>query len=401
MNNRSLILTVLSFLMGGWVMAQSWTAVDSIPTGVHHPVTFSLDGKGYAITGTTPTSSYTKDVYQYDPVTDSWTSLADFPGPARSYSIGVVNGGKAYMGFGAKGTDDYLDDLWSYDPSDSTWTELENCPCVGRAHPAMISLGDKIYVGLGNNTVNRKDWWVYSIPSDSWTQLPDLPGFRRHHPYQFAANGSIYAGLGHGSAIFKDWYKLDTLTNTWTTMANFPGEARVAGTQFDYNGFGYVLSGDGDNHSWMATGEMWRYDPLTDTWTQLTPHSGISRWAPGSFIIDDEVYFFGGVNRQNATYPANVEKFDLSSIGLSAPVAEISDLKVYPNPASNVLIVELGADEKISFLEIYAIDGSLQKRIENEGSSARVDLSAWSTGTYILKLATKSGGFESRLFIKN
>jgi len=63
----------------------------------------------------------------------------------------------------------------------------------------------------------------------------------------------------------------------------------VAGTQFSYNGFGYVLSGDGDNHGSMNTGEFWAYDPVTDTWDELPPHPEGSRWAPASFIIDGEL----------------------------------------------------------------------------------------------------------------
>lgn len=318
--------------------AQTWVQVADIPTGRHHPISFTLDGKGYSATGSNSSSRPTKDFYQYDPVTNSWDTLADFPGTERSFGIGTVLNGQAYLGFGATLTQ-YLNDFWRYDAQSDQWTQLASCSCTGRRHPAMVAIGNKIYVGLGDDaTGDLSDWWMYNVDTDSWTAIANLPGAGRHHPFQFNAGGEIFAGMGHsGNTIFRDWYKLDTASNTWTRMKFFPGEARVAGTQFNWNSAGFVLSGDGDNHSFMATGEMWRYIPSTDSWTQFPSHPGVSKWAPGSFVIDNEVYFFGGRNRQNAQYPTDVWKFDLEAATISLEEETMAKLSVYPNPAKDVL----------------------------------------------------------------
>ena len=73
------------------------------------------------------------------------------------------------------------------------------------------------------------------------------------------------------------------------TLNNFPSEGRVAGTQFSFAGKGYIY-GDGDDHGPLDSGEIWEYDPDFDNWTQLTSHPGGARWAPGSFVIDCDVY---------------------------------------------------------------------------------------------------------------
>ncbi len=333
---KFLLFTIALFTTS--LYAQTWVQVADIPTGRHHPVTFTLEGKGYAATGSNSSSRPTKDFYRYDPVGDNWDTLADFPGSERSFGIGLQHNGKGYLGFGATLTQ-YLNDLWSYDALADQWTQLASCPCTGRRHPAMIAISNKIYVGLGDDaTGDLNDWWMYNISTDSWTQLANLPGSGRHHPFQFNAGGEIFAGMGHsGNTIFRDWYKLDTASNTWTRMKFFPGEARVAGTQFDWNSAGFVLSGDGDNHIFMATGEMWRYTPSTDSWTQFPSHPGVSKWAPGSFVIDNEVYFFGGRNRQNAQYPTDVWKFDLEAATISLEEETMAKLSVYPNPAKDVL----------------------------------------------------------------
>ena len=81
------------------------------------------------------------------------------------------------------------------------------------------------------------------------------------------------------------------LNDSWLQLADFPSEARVAGTQFSFNGKGYILSGDGDNHGPLSSGEFWCYDPFTDAWNELPSHPGGAIWAPGSFVIDSDVYF--------------------------------------------------------------------------------------------------------------
>lgn len=374
------------------LLAQSWDPIADIPTGRHHPVTFSLDGKGYAVTGNINQSTVTKTFYEYDPVSDTWTTLTDFPGVARGFSIGLAYDGLGYLGFGATSSQ-YLDDLWSYDPQTDQWTQLASCPCASRTHPAMIAQDGKIYVGLGSNGANLDDWWEYTIATDSWTQMVDLPGPPRHHPYQFAAGGGVYAGMGHGNGIFNDWYKLDTAANAFVAVANFPGEARVAGTQFDHDDYGYVLSGDGDNHSWMPTGELWRYDPFVDTWTQLTPHPGISRWAPGSFVIDNEVFFFGGVNRQTNTYPTAAYKYELSPPSVGIDEGSDTDLTVYPNPFDDRIFVGRGNTGNMRY-QVWNMDGKLIQ--QGAITQGYIDTNTIQNGLFVLEVQSPDGNIVAR-----
>lgn len=233
-------LLAASLLFSSTLLAQTWLTKTAVPVGKHHPISFALNGKGYAITGTDSTGQPTDGAFEYNPITDSWNALTDFPGLARSYGIGTTANGNAYLGFGATSSS-YFKDFWSFDPSTGVYTQLANCDCSSRRHPAMISIGNRIYVGLGNDAFGDKnDWWMYSIDDNTWTQIANLPGAARHHPYMFNAGGEVFAGLGHGGpTIYRDWYKLDTSLNTWTTMSQFPGEARVAGTQFSIDGYGF------------------------------------------------------------------------------------------------------------------------------------------------------------------
>lgn len=387
-----ILLSVL-ITLSTTLYSQSWEMQSILPTGRHHPISFAIDGKGYAATGTS-FGQVTKDFYQYDPIADSWSQLNDFPGAARSFGIGVVNNGKAYLGFGANSQ--YLNDFWSYDPSDSSWTQLASCTCTGRRHPAMLTANNKVYVGMGDDfTGNLNDWWMYDISLNTWTQIASIPGPPRHHPFMFSASGKLFAGLGHGNngAIYKDWYQLDTVLNTWTAMSQFPGEARVAGTQFSRNGYGYVLSGDGDNHSFMPTGEMWEYNPNTDSWVQLTPHPGESLWAPGSFVIDDAVYFLGGLSRITGIYPTQVWKYDFSDTSTTLNEEQLvkANTYAYPNPTSDVLFWE--NDQSISQVKIFSSNGKLV--FESPATAGRLNARQFNNGLYLIQFYDRNNLIKS------
>jgi len=335
------LVYVLFLCMYFQVQAQDWVQVTSLPNAfneTHHSFAFSFDDMGYIVAGNSD-SGMRDDFYQYDPVNDSWTELTSFPGAARGFAIGDTWDGKAYFGFGYDGTS-LLNDLWVFDPSNMSWTELASCPCAERTHPAMIAHNGKVFVGLGGggSLGNLKDWWEYDIASNTWSQKDDLPSLGRHHPYQFGIGDYVYTGFGHGDGIFNDWFRYDIAVETWTQVATLPAEGRVAGTQFSYDGLGYVLSGDGDDHGSMNTGEFWAYDPLTDTWDELPSHPEGSRWAPASFIINGEVYIINGTSFSQ--YVTQIYKFDLNPV-LSTHELTNSSIRIYPNPAIDIINIDV------------------------------------------------------------
>ena len=301
---KSLAIGLGALMACAPVFSQGWTEVAPLPDGFvsNHSYGFALDGKGYIVAGES-TDGYSDAMYEYDPAADAWTAMDDFPGPARGYTIGDQWGGQAWMGFGLGGTG-YLNDLWMFDPITGEWTEKASCPCAARTHPAFIAEGDKVFVGLGGSANgDLDDWWEYDMATDTWSQKPDFPGSERHHPYQFGIDGDIYVGFGHnGPNIFNEMYRYEPETEAWTEVATLPAEGRVAGTQFSYAGKGYALSGDGDDHSSMEEGEFWQYDPATDAWYQWPSHPGMSRWAPASFVLNDEVYLVNGMSYDPGTF---------------------------------------------------------------------------------------------------
>ena len=299
--------------------SQDWTFLGYYDGfGRHHPITFSNDRYGYVIAGQNADGVYLSDVFRYDSQEGVWDQLLDFPGGPRGYSYGVSDGTYAYMGFGSNNSG-YLNDWWRYDLINDTWEELANFPYLGRNHPAMMLCDDKIFVGMGSiDSENLGDWWEYDILNNAWIQKTNFSFGDRHHPFYFSINDIPYVGFGHGNyindniVIYNDFYKYDINADNWIQLNDFPSEGRVAGTQFSFNGKGYVLSGDGDDHGPLDSGELWEYNPESDTWIQLMSHPGGARWAPGSFVINCNVFLTSGFEAESGTYYNDLLSLKLS-----------------------------------------------------------------------------------------
>ena len=130
------------------------------------------------------------DWWEYDPLLNSWTQKANYPGGidesgnsgtqgvyfATAFSIGT----KAYVSGGKMGSDFYGTDLWEYDQGTDVWTRLADFPGGDRYQMSSFSVDGNGYVGMGiDHDLFRKDWWKYDPTLNSWTQTTSLPGSER------------------------------------------------------------------------------------------------------------------------------------------------------------------------------------------------------------------------------
>ena len=78
-------------------------------------VSFSLNGKGYFVTGVA--GSLTTKNWEYDPLTDVWEEQPSFEGTARQDASAFVFANKAFVLMGRSGSY-YFDDIWEYRPDE-------------------------------------------------------------------------------------------------------------------------------------------------------------------------------------------------------------------------------------------------------------------------------------------
>jgi len=73
---------------------------------------------------------------------------------------------------------------------------------------------------------------------------------------------------------------------------------------------------------------------------------------------------------------------------------DFSRIKVYPNPVSEVLYLNLNADLNVNYITLFDMQGKLIKRFEYQ---PELDLSGLQEGVYILKLNTDKGSYHQKV----
>jgi len=86
----------------------------------------------------------------------------------------------------------------------------------------------------------------------------------------------------------------------------------------------------------------------------------------------------------------------------SIPFSDKNSLfEIYPNPAKEILSIELADDPKDgSFIEIFSIDGKLLQRFPDIQKKTEADISAFSSGLYFVKVSSGKGIGISKLVIE-
>jgi N-acetylneuraminic acid mutarotase len=240
-------------------------------------VGFSIGTKGYVGTGSTGGNTC-KDFWEYNPATNAWTQKANYGGTDRECATGFSLGNKGYLGTGYKyvnGILQNLADFWEYDPATDTWVQLPDFPGGGRYAAAGFGIGTKGYVGTGLNKVGDdnflwfRDFYEYDQSTGSWTQKSDFGGSERGFTASFNIGGKGYLGTGNSvSGLFKDFWEYDPASDTWLQKTDLGGIPRSCSTGFSIGTKGYLGTGLKAQYQYLT--DFWEYTPATNAWTQKT-----------------------------------------------------------------------------------------------------------------------------------
>lgn len=131
--------------------------------------------------------------------------------------------------------------------------------------------------------------------AQGWQQLPDFPAAGRDDGSAFIIGNKVYGGLGNALGVgpSADLYRFDAGADMWSTytVASLPALGRQYCSAFSWQGYGYVVGGV--DASWLATNEVWRYDTLTNSWSQKTSVPD-SLFGAQCFFINNKAYVCGG-----------------------------------------------------------------------------------------------------------
>ncbi len=335
-----------------WLYDQSsnqWVQRKTFPGSARaHATGFSLVGYGFIGTGND--GSLLNDFFRYNPDKDRWTHADPFGGSPREGAVGFSIGDRGFLGTGD--SNGALADLWQFvlpldcsgiyggpdvpgascDDGDAHTIQdslTPGCVCkglpsdrwelkpvhssVGTAGDACFSLDGFGYV-VGGQTPNApndppststysSDYRRYSPEDVEWqiTNNPTYPGRGYRSAVGFSIGSYGYVGTGIGTHVSStspthrltnDFWRYDPGTDTWTQIMSFEGGARRSAVGFSIGNFGYVgLGQDSLDH---IVADFWRYDPVSNDWDQMANFGGGARARAVAFTIGNKAYVATG-----------------------------------------------------------------------------------------------------------
>jgi N-acetylneuraminic acid mutarotase len=196
---------------------------------------------------------------------------------------------------------DNTNEFGKFDPVTNTWTSLAPVPDIINAEASAVYAPNvnKLFV-FGGDSPNSGEvvntTRIYDIASNTWstgTPMPDVRAFMASGYF----NGKIYLVGGYNTGnvdpSFGQVWEYDPLTDSFnTSRTSMP--ATLGGPGFGIiNGHLYVAGGRDINNTNLNT--LYDYDIAGDAWTQRANlPSGIN--VPGSAVIGGKLWVFGGGN---------------------------------------------------------------------------------------------------------
>jgi N-acetylneuraminic acid mutarotase len=248
-------------------LTRAWSQVANFP-GHNYMIaaTFVIGNNAYVCTGG-PNGS--KENWQYSQLTNVWTRKADFPGATRFAAVGTAINGKGYVGLGVNCDNVALPDTkdwWEYDPTTDTWTRKADFAGTRRDYAVSFAINNKGYVATGHhynsNTSSHEfynDLWQYNPANDSWMQKADMPGQARWNAVgvnAFINKGVVAtgsAGLGAHSDLNDCWEYIPS-SNSWFQLPNVGGGPRSNAAAFAIGLTLYIgTAGSTPNDFWGLT----------------------------------------------------------------------------------------------------------------------------------------------------
>jgi PKD repeat protein len=333
--NKYFLWALMFFSSGISTYAQNWVQKANYTGGPIDlgAVSFSLGGRGYVINYLI---SY-NDVREYDPVTNSWTSKANFPGTARAYATGFTIGTKGYYGTGSD-INGFYKDFWEYNSLTDTWVQKRDFPGVARSMANAFAIGNKGYLGIGwaGNYYHLIDLWEYNPLSDTWVQKRDFPGIKRIRSAGFSImnKGYITSGQDTTSAYLYDLWEYNPASNSWVRKADLLASGRMLPIGIGIGDKGYVGLGSTSGYF----NDFWEYNPSNNTWTQLANFGGAARWKAISFVIGLKM-FVGAGQGSGGTY--------------------YYDIWEYTQPCSTAVVTSLNSNTTKCVGEFYQFNNNI------------------------------------------
>lgn len=268
------MLLVLVSVGGNWADAASENAAPAAAQGVWQSLAptgsarqevsyVEVNGKFYLAGGATLQQVY-------DPVANSWSTVAPMPVKLDHIQGVVLNNLIYYVGGLIAWPSPNVNTVYIYNPATNSFTQGANMT-RGRGAGGAAVYNGKIYYAGGLSNGSTVNWFdVYDPENNTWSSLPNMPTIRDHF-HAAIVDDKFYAIGGRDTQIEATTPRVDVYdfaSNTWTNLNTQLPTPRggfgvaVVGTEI------LVIGGEGSNG---AHNEVEAYNTATNSWRTLTP----------------------------------------------------------------------------------------------------------------------------------
>jgi len=237
---------------------------------------------------------YNLHLRKYNPLTNTWTPLADSPTGSRCVSFSAYRG-KLYI------VGDSESNVHEYDPLTNVWSVVGKIPPINRGMWGADLIGNNIF--LTYTPLNGTNGSVFRFnPTGQLWKYMDGVDFPITFTSSVVHKDELYI-FGAGGLIFgyRKTVKYNPTTERWTELADRPVSAEDS-TAVIFDGNIYVFGGQVSPYT-----QVTKYSPATNTWETLAAASFALRYA-SAVVIGSEIFVvgvwgsFGKYNPQTNTW---------------------------------------------------------------------------------------------------
>lgn len=293
----------------------------------------------------------------YDPLTNTWKLLAPIPSGKGITHQGVVLIDNTVWHIGGrigKNPGPLSSEIWIYTITTDTWSKGPSLkdPATGLPLPwgccGAVLIGRTLHIfgGLVFNACNDQENYHLTLEIDEWiktgkaswkNERKPMP-LKRCHFSSVVLAGKIYVlggQLGHdcGQQDQNFCHMYDPLTDTWTQLTNLPvARSHAEGGAFALDGKIYLVAGQQTNS--INTNKVSIFDPKgknglgswseDSTFTLPNPYEGLAAKVIGNTFIYSHGGINGSANMKRETYSRSITRRPVYALGFASSCREIS-----------------------------------------------------------------------------
>lgn len=249
------------------------------------------------------------ETWAYDYNSDTWAQLTTNQTP----SPGMVGGRMVYdsesdrlIFFGGYDIphNGYFNETWVFDLAAKSWTQM--APAVappGTNFQSMVydSAADRVLMW---GSVSDDRLWSYDYNNDTWAEVtdtgtPPLMDYTRMVYIPALQQSILFGGVDVPNEVPQGGtWVFDHLTQAWQqlTLPTAPEPRAWQAMVYEPTTGQLLLFGGGADRD-HAYGDLWRFDPVAQSWAEITPVE-----VPATAVAPAEVgYFLTGADKRNGS----------------------------------------------------------------------------------------------------